>query len=721
MGRTEAAIQQFTHALACDETSVDLLWLRLQPLVTEDRREEALVKFARAVEIGGSAADHLWYGKTLVELGRCHEAVHSLTLAVAGRGAPEDIYWLGRSLAGSGAKEDAADEFAKVVSSRGWGEDFYWLGRTLTELDRGADALPHLRRAVTSRGTAEDFHWLGLALLQTGWKEEAVKQFDLAVQKRGNCDDHYWLGTALIDEGRFSDALPHLEEAVEFRGDGLDYHSAGIALENLGRKVEACSQFRMAVEKRGDSADYLELAKSLYGLKRRDEAVLMFQRALEIRKDPLHSHWVGRALLETGSPLEALPHLEEAYRKRNGAIDLLLLKRCLGDNLRAATKLGESGSLLDSERVFRRAMESVSGMEELTEQSSDARSGWQKVRSQLQRFRTFDDSLLIFAERELSSAIAARPAGGTEIQTGELSQIGECQWLEATLPDGGVGFILVPKAPSAPEIPPEAQEPAVEVIDVAQDASQSEAAQRELAPNAEEGNPPYARFTVQLVSSSILASVFVFEMADATTRGQWDNVPLALVGFVGAAMVALGARITWHRIAAVGSEGEIAPKRRRRVMVTSSVIVIGLLAGAATVGSVIGQNRAEAIQLAADLKHMTEVGERISKARSAVEATVDSYVQMYKAIEPDVKELEATLQRLKMELGIYDTKFPAQHDVTSKSIAGMDKGLQRMVLLQRQIEVAKNIDSLQASQQTDAWKGQMLPLLTQEEDLDKVK
>ena len=175
------------------------------------------------------------------------------------------------------------------------------------------------------------------------------------------------------------------------------------------------------------------------------------------------------------------------------------------------------------------------------------------------------------------------------------------------------------------------------------------------------------------------------------------------------------------RIAAVGSEGEIAPKRRRRVMVTSSVIVIGLLAGAATVGRVIGQNRAESVQLTTDLKHMTDVGERVSKARSAVDSTMDSYVQMYEAIEPDVKEMETTLQRLRTELGLYDTKFPAQHDDTSKSISGMDKGLQRVMLLKQQIEVAKNIDTLQASQKTDAWKRDMLPLLTQEEDLDKTK
>jgi hypothetical protein len=118
---------------------------------------------------------------------------------------------------------------------------------------------------------------------------------------------------------------------------------------------------------------------------------------------------------------------------------------------------------------------------------------------------------------------------------------------------------------------------------------------------------------------------------------------------------------------------------------------------------------------------MNTVGDRISKARSAVEATIPSYVQMYKTIEPDVQELEPTLRRLKTELALYDGKFPAQHEQTSKSIADMETGLRRMALLKQQIEVSKQIEALDPNQQFAAWKAQMQPLLDSEEALDKAK
>jgi tetratricopeptide (TPR) repeat protein len=721
LGQTEAAIQQFTNAVKTDGSANNLLWLG-SALVNVDLRKDALVHFARAVEMRGDAVDHYWYGKTLTELGRPRKAVRSLRLAVSGRGSPEDISWLGRALAAAGSKKKALAELSKAVSLRGWAEDCYWLGRTLAELKRGVDALPHLRKAVSARGEPEDIHWLGRALFQAGLKEEAITYFEQAIESRGNCADHHWLGTALLDAENCSEALSHLEKAIELRGDGADHYFAGIAMEKLGRRVDAYIHFKTAVDKRGDAADYFELGKCLYGLKVPDEALLMFQHARESRSDPLYSHWVGRVLLESGSSQEAFPLLEEAFRQRNAAIDLLLLKRCLKQNLAEATQLSQSGNLLGAERLFRRTTEAIWGVEELADQASEARSGWQSVRHQLQRFKTFDDSLQIFERRDLSSAIAAPPAGGTEVQTGELSEISGCEWLEATLPDGSVGFILVSNARGASEMPSKAAEPEVVAINATQEASLGESVQREAVPKPHTDNPPYAQFTAWLVSSSLLASVSVFEMADATTRGQWDNTAVAVIALLVAAVLARSAQMAWRRIvAAEGEDDAMLKRRQRRIIVTSFLIAMVLFTGAAIVGSAIGQNRAEAAQLTADFKRMIDIGERVSKARSAADSTIASYVQMYEDIEPDVQELESTLRQLKTELALYDTKFPAQHDDTSKSLAGIEQGLRRAMILKQQIELAKQIKTLQSSQQIDVWKKEMLPLLSKEEDLDKAK
>jgi hypothetical protein len=86
-----------------------------------------------------------------------------------------------------------------------------------------------------------------------------------------------------------------------------------------------------------------------------------------------------------------------------------------------------------------------------------------------------------------------------------------------------------------------------------------------------------------------------------------------------------------------------------------------------------------------------------------------------------VQELDSTLRRLKTELGAHDGKFPTQHDQTSKSIASMETGLPRTALLKQQIEVSKQIDALDPSQQFAAWQTQMLPILASEEALDKTK
>lgn len=118
---------------------------------------------------------------------------------------------------------------------------------------------------------------------------------------------------------------------------------------------------------------------------------------------------------------------------------------------------------------------------------------------------------------------------------------------------------------------------------------------------------------------------------------------------------------------------------------------------------------------------MTTVGNRISKARSDVGATIASYVEMYKTIAPDVQDLESTLGQLKTELAVYDSKFPGQHEQTAQSIAGMETGLRRMTLLKQQIEVAKQIEALDSSEQVPAWRTQMLPLLTEEDALTKAK
>ena len=184
---------------------------------------------------------------------------------------------------------------------------------------------------------------------------------------------------------------------------------------------------------------------------------------------------------------------------------------------------------------------------------------------------------------------------------------------------------------------------------------------------AETGPPPedapYATFISLLLGSALFISVVVFDVADGFARNRWDTTILTIVATVAAVPLTRSALSAWRRVTAVEPETDAMLKRRhRRVLRSSAIIILLFFAGAAIVGAAIGQNRAEAVQLTADLDRMNTVGTRISKVRNAVEATIPSYAQMYKTIEPDVEELTPILRRLKIELELYDGKFLAQHE-----------------------------------------------------------
>jgi hypothetical protein len=235
-------------------------------------------------------------------------------------------------------------------------------------------------------------------------------------------------------------------------------------------------------------------------------------------------------------------------------------------------------------------------------------------------------------------------------------------------------------------------------------------------------NAPYASFVSLLLGSYLLISVLVFDVAHALARSRWESTTSAVVAIVSVAFLAAFVRRAWRRVIVAEPAGDpMFARRHRRVLWTSTVIAMFFVSTAAVVGAAIGQSRAEAARLSSDVERMNTVGGRISRARNAVEHTIASYVQMYKAIEPDVQELESTLQRVRIDLGIYDAKFPGQDEETHKSIASVETEQRRAALLKRQIEVAKQLDALDPNQQLAVWHAQMQPLLAEEEGLDKSK
>jgi hypothetical protein len=144
------------------------------------------------------------------------------------------------------------------------------------------------------------------------------------------------------------------------------------------------------------------------------------------------------------------------------------------------------------------------------------------------------------------------------------------------------------------------------------------------------------------------------------------------------------------------------------------------LGSAALLGSVIGQNRAEAAQLNFDIENQKELAARITKARNAVGDTIPCYLAMYTVIESDVK-YSTVLLRLRSELPVYNSKFPNEAAAMQKYSNTVEREIRRSDLLKKQIAIAKQIALLYEYQQGPAWRSEMLPILEEEDALDKSK
>lgn len=227
--------------------------------------------------------------------------------------------------------------------------------------------------------------------------------------------------------------------------------------------------------------------------------------------------------------------------------------------------------------------------------------------------------------------------------------------------------------------------------------------------------PPYAVFATLVLGLGLCLSVVAFNASHSLAHGFWQVSPFSLFASGVAIVLMLLMPRTWRRIESFPDE----LGHHKKLLNRSAIFVPLFIAIAATIGAEIGKNGSETAALLADLHEMTEVGDRITKARSHLEPTVPAHIVMYKQIEPDVHTFAAVLLRLQAEYPIYDDKFPSLHAKTMKSIDSIKFGLKRAALLQQQISVAREIEPLDPAPRLQAWKERMQPLLDEEASLDK--
>ena len=644
-----------------------------QALSRLDREEEAIPFLEQAVQLGDEAADYHWLGSSLAALGRHKQALPHLREAVLRRGWASDHEWLATALLELGRKAESLPHLRRVVELEDDSGSLHRLGRTLAELGQLHAAIPYLEKAVTHRGTDADCHWFGRTLAELGRNYEALPHLEQAVSLRGDGEDYYWLGRTLAAMDCKEAAVDHLFRAAEDRGDASDYQLLGTILADLGQEDEAVPYLILAVEERGDLSDYQYLGQTFLNLGENEGALTCFEELVRRRGAAADHHWLGRVLLKLGRQDEALPHFMWTD------IDDCAEPACVncGEPCEPTDRFCN-----DCSSLFPSGIGQIDG-------------------------RSPSQMHLALAPLDISADVPEDPPASVR----ELPASSE-----RTLAFVAAG--AVEEVPTAPSPILERERAPVDIAAQSPDDKSTSA----TGPPAQPESAPYAIFISLVLGSALFISPLVFNTAQAFARNRWDSTISIVVATTAAVLLARSAWSAWRRIVvAEPGEDDMLKRRHRRVLGTSGVILVLFFTASAIVGAAIGKSRVEAVQLSVDLERMTAVGNRISKTRSAVEATIASYIVMYKAIEPDVQDLESTLGRLITELGVYDGKFPTQHEQTAKSIAGMETGLQRVTLIKKQIEAAKQIDALDPGQQFAAWKMQMLPLLASEEALDKPK
>jgi hypothetical protein len=232
---------------------------------------------------------------------------------------------------------------------------------------------------------------------------------------------------------------------------------------------------------------------------------------------------------------------------------------------------------------------------------------------------------------------------------------------------------------------------------------------------ASQAPPPYAAFVSMALGLGLCLSVVTFNAAHNIGQASWRVSPISLIASVVAVVLMMGMPGMWRRTESHPDE----PGDHKKLLRRSAFFVLLFVATAAVVGAKVGKDGREAGQLIADFREMSRIGHRISSARNSVEPNVPAQIVMYKQIEPEVRDFDAVLKRIQAELPVYDEKFTDQHEQILKSIDSINLGLKRASLLQQQIAVARDIESLDPAPRIQAWKDRMQPLLDAETALDK--
>jgi Tfp pilus assembly protein PilF len=227
LGHWKNTLTLWEHAIAVTENNARAHYNLGTALRDQNRREEALIEYRKAVECDPrSVLAHNNLGTELAHTSRFEEALaeyrKALDLDPNFAQAHNNV---GSVLQDLGEPQQALVEFRKAIAlDPDYAMAHSNLGTALQRLGRFEGALTEFRRAVKLDPKAFLSHYnLGHMLQDLDRRQEAIKEYEEALHLQSDSPEaHCNLGLALLKEGRFAEALTHLR-----RGDELGSRNPG--------------------------------------------------------------------------------------------------------------------------------------------------------------------------------------------------------------------------------------------------------------------------------------------------------------------------------------------------------------------------------------------------------------------------------------------------------------------------------------------------------------
>jgi len=194
----------------------------------EDKAEEALQHFDRAIEINPNDSDAWYYrGDTLADLGKYEEAIASFNRAIEIKPDHHEA-WISRGLvlAILGRFNEAIDSYDRAIEIKPDDPDaWYYRGRTLVDFGKYERALESYNRAIEIKPDDPEFWYSRGSLLGTlGGSDEAIASYDRAIEIKPHYHEAWYnRGCQLSDLNKRDEAIMSYERVIKIKPD---YHNA---------------------------------------------------------------------------------------------------------------------------------------------------------------------------------------------------------------------------------------------------------------------------------------------------------------------------------------------------------------------------------------------------------------------------------------------------------------------------------------------------------------